>query len=68
LQGGLCRFDLFPGLFGGSLARFGEFSRAFEYGFGEAHLLLRGLGSGGRLCRLRLESLRRSSQLRAIWW
>jgi hypothetical protein len=68
LQGGLRCFELFPRLFGGFLARFGEFSRAFEYGFGEAHLLLRGLGAGGGLCRVRLESLRRSSQLRAIEW
>jgi hypothetical protein len=66
LQGGPRRFDLFPCLFGGFLARFGEFSRSLQYCFGEAHLLLRSLGSGGRLRRLRLESLRRSSQLRAI--
>jgi hypothetical protein len=66
LQGGLRRFELFPDLFGHSLARFGEFSRSFEYGLGEAHLLLGGLGSGGSLRRIGLESLRRSSQLRAI--
>jgi hypothetical protein len=66
LQGGLRRFDLFPRLFGGLLARFGEFSRPFQYGLGEAHLLLRGLGAGGGLRRVRMESLRRSSQLRAI--
>jgi hypothetical protein len=68
LQGGSRRFDLFSRLFGGFLVRFGEFSRSFEYGLGESHLLLRGLGSGGCLRRFRMESLRRSSQLRAILW
>jgi hypothetical protein len=66
LRSGACCFDLFPRLFGGFLARFGKFSRPFEYGLGEAHLLLRGLGSGCGLDRVRMESLRRSSQLRAI--
>jgi hypothetical protein len=66
LRGGARCFDLFPCLFGSFFARFGEFSRPFEYGLGEAHLLLRGLGSGCGLNRVRVESLRRSSQLRAI--
>jgi hypothetical protein len=66
LDGGLRRFDSFPRLFGGFFARFGEFSRAFQHGFGEAHLLFRGLGMRGGFFCVRVESLRRSSQLRAL--